>query len=466
MAGTTGTTARTGPTDTVAGGSPGRGGRRGLAARAAAVVLAGAGLVGALAPAAGAADAPAPYRVTASADGEPAAGSAQRVDRAALDAALRAMTGPGGSTAALARVREGGRTAWAGAVGSADLATGAAASADGRFRIGSVTKTFVSTVVLQLVAEHRIGLEDSVESRLPGAVPNGAGITVRQLLNHTSGLVSYTDDAAFNFDNPAVVRQWLAGGRWTPYRPQQLVDIATAHPPYFAPGQGWHYSNTNYILAGMLIERTTGRSWAEEVERRIIRPLGLTGTSMPVHSPFIAGPHAHGYLPLDTGPADATLLDPSMAGASGAGISTTADLARFISALLGGQLLGPAELAEMQRTADIGDGATYGLGLQRMTTPCGEFWGHGGGIPGYTTVMLGEAGGRRQFAASVNPYDVSDPDTANAAFNRLILAGECGGRPPAADPAGPAGSAGLTGLTGLTGPAGLAGLAGAAGKIG
>ncbi|MFG3054152.1 serine hydrolase domain-containing protein [Kitasatospora sp. NPDC048239] len=437
----------------VAGGSPGRGGRRGLAARAAVVVLAGAGLLGALAPAAGAADAPAPYQVTASSGGEPAAGSAQRVDRAALDAALHAMVGPGGASAALAGVREGGRTVWTGAAGSADLATGAPASADGRFRIGSVTKTFVSTVVLQLVSEHRVGLDDTVESRLPGAVPNGAGITIRQLLNHTSGLFSYTDDASFNFDDPAVVRQWLASGRWTAYRPEQLVDLANAHPPYFAPGQGWHYSNTNYVLAGMLIERTTGRSWADEVERRIIRPLGLTGTSMPVNSPFIPGPHAHGYYLLDTGPVDSTLFNPSMAGASGAGISTTADLTRFISALLGGRLLGPAELAEMQRTSDIGDGTKYGLGLQRMATPCGEFWGHGGGIPGYSTVMLGETGGRRQFAASVNPYDLSQPDTANAVYNSLILTGACAGRPPTAD-ADPADRSSQPGLATLAGVAG------------
>ncbi|MFD4661085.1 serine hydrolase domain-containing protein [Kitasatospora sp. NPDC058444] len=377
-----------------------------------------------MAPTAGATDAPAaPYRA--------AAGEARKADRAALDAVVRAMVREGGTTATLARVRENGSTAWKGAAGVADLATGAPADPDGRFRIGSVTKTFVATVVLQLVAEHRLGLDDSVESRLPGVVPNGTAITVRQLLNHTSGIHDYTEDPAFDASDEATLRQWLAGGRWTSYRPQQLVDIANKYPPYFAPGQGWHYSNTNYVLVSMIIERLTGRSWAQEVNGRIIRPLGLTGTSMPIDSPFIPGAHAHGYYKLPTGPADVTLLNPSMASASGAGISTTADLTRFISALLGGQLLGPAELAEMKRTSGPGEATGYGLGLQRMTTPCGEFWGHDGGIPGYNTLMIGEVTGKRQFATSINRYDLSDPAAMERTSTDLYATGACGGRPPA-----------------------------------
>lgn len=400
---------------------------RGPARRSAVVVLAGAGLLATLAPAAGATDAPAtPYRV--------AAGEARKADGAALDAAVRAMVRKGGASATLARVRENGSTVWKGAAGVADLATGAPADPDGRFRIGSVTKTFVATVVLQLVVEHRLGLDDSVESRLPGAVPNGAGITVRQLLNHTSGIHDFTEDPAFDAGNEATLRQWLAGGRWTSYRPQQLVDIANKYPPYFAPGQGWHYSNTNYVLVSMIIERLTGRSWAQEVDRRIIRPLGLTGTSMPIDSLFIPGPHAHGYYKLPTGPADVTLLNPSMASAAGAGISTTADLTRFISALLGGQLLGPAELAEMKNTSGPGETVGYGLGLQRMTTPCGEFWGHDGGIPGYNTLMVGEVTGKRQFATSINRYDLSDHAAMQRTSNDLYSTGTCGGRPSAPPP--------------------------------
>ncbi|MFJ3791629.1 serine hydrolase domain-containing protein [Kitasatospora sp. NPDC090091] len=418
--------------------------RRGAAVRAVAVVLAGAGLVGALAPVAAATGArgarPAVDGGAVTVAGsEPVAEVAGRADRAALDAAVRAMVSPGGSTAALGLVTERGRPVWKGAAGAADLATGAPAAPDGRFRIGSVTKTFVATVVLQLVAEHRVGLDDPVERHLPGLVPNGAQITVRQLLGHTSGIFNYTEDASFSFEeSDGTLQQWLATGRWRSYQPRELVALAAAHPAYFAPGQGWHYSNTNYIIAGMLIERLTGRSWAQEVERRIIRPLGLSATSMPVDSPFVPGPHAHGYYKLADGPADTTLLNPSMAGSAGAGISTTADLTRFISALLGGRLLGPAELAEMKRVSPESGQAEYGLGLQRTPTACGEYWGHGGGIPGYTTLLYGAPDGKRQFAASVNAYDLSDPAATNTAFENLVATGVCGGRPPAA--AAPAGT--------------------------
>ncbi|MGW4894939.1 serine hydrolase [Kitasatospora sp. NPDC004240] len=411
-------------------------------ARTAVVALAGAGLLSALAPAAsatGSAGTGPGYRVVAVDEGagvsvdEALPAAAGRGERAALDAAVRAVVEQGGASAALALVREDGRTVWKGAAGRADLRTGAPATADGRFRIGSVTKTFVATVVLQLVAEHRIGLDDPIERHLPGTVPGGGAITVRQLLNHTSGLYNYLEDPAFDFlagpqGDPAVVQRWLTSGRWTTYRPQQLVDIAFRHDPYFAPGQGWRYSNTNYVLVGMLIEKVTGRGWAEEVERRIIRPLGLRSTSMPTTSPFVPGPHAHGYFKTAAGPADVTLLNPSMADAAGAGISTTADLARFDAALLGGRLLGPAELAEMKRTVDSGFGIDYGLGLMKVVLPCGEFWGHGGGIPGYGTTLLGD--GRRQFAASYNPYDESDPEAAGRAVDALTVAGLCGPQAP------------------------------------
>ncbi|MFI6447125.1 serine hydrolase domain-containing protein [Kitasatospora sp. NPDC050543] len=409
--------------------------------RAAVTVLAGLGLFGAVVPEAGAAVAPPrEYRVAAQAstgtgtdpagadpvDADSAVDASAGADSAALNQALRAIVEQGGSSAALAQVRQDGRVLWRDAAGAADLASGAPASADGRFRIGSVTKTFVATVVLQLVAEHRLALDDPIERHLPGVVPNGGAITVRQLLNHTSGLFNYTEDPSFALDDESAVRDWLKSGRWTAYRPQQLVTLATGHAPYFAPGQGWHYSNTNYILAGMLIQRTTGRSWAEEVERRIIRPLGLKSTSMPVNSPFVPGPHAHGYFKLPDGPADATLLNPSMGGSAGAGISTTADLTRFNAALLGGRLLRPAELAEMKRTVEAGPGYAYGLGLIRYRTSCGELWGHTGGIPGYGTVVAGDAAAHRQLALSYNPYDLSDPDAADRTMGTLVDTAACG----------------------------------------
>ncbi|MFH8381633.1 serine hydrolase domain-containing protein [Kitasatospora sp. NPDC018058] len=412
--------------------------RRRPVLRAAVVTAAGAGLLAALAPAAVAQPTGRPLASgchgavhLTPADRTDRPNSAEgRADWAAADAALAGLTGPRYGTSALAAVRENGRLVWRNATGVADLATALPADPEGRFRIGSTTKTFVATTLLQLVGERRLDLDDRLECLLPGIVPNSTGITVRQLLNHTSGVADYTKDPAFEFSE----QDWLTARRFKPYSLQDLVDIADKYPPAFPPGQDWRYSNTNYVLIGMIIEKLTGRSWQEEVTRRIIRPLHLTGTSMPGNSPFIPGPHAHGYLKTDTGPVDVTLLNPSMAGPAGGAVSTTADLTTFIGALLDGRLLRPTELAAMQQTSSFGAGRSYGLGLQRLDTPCGTFWGHAGGIPGYNTLMLGSADGKRQFASDITVYDVADVNAANAAWNRLTVTALCGAQAPAIAP--------------------------------
>ncbi|MGW1177380.1 serine hydrolase domain-containing protein [Kitasatospora sp. NPDC002543] len=366
---------------------------------------------------------------------EGAAAERRTGDWTAADAALAGMTDPGYSVSALGAVRENGRLGWRHATGVAELGTDEPADPRGSFRIGSATKTFVATTLLQLVGEHRLDLDDRLECLLPGVVPNSAAITVRQLLDHTSGVAEYAQDQAFDFQRP----QWLDGGRFRHYGLQDLVDIANRYPPDFPPGQDWRYSNTNYVLIGMVVEKLTGRSWNEEVTRRIIRPLGLSGTRMPGDSPVLPGPHAHGYLKTATGPVDVTLLNPSMAGPAGAGVSTTADLTAFLDALLGGRLLRPAELAAMKRTTAHGEGRTYGLGLQRLDTPCGSFWGHAGGVPGYSTMMLGAPDGGRAFAGSTTVHDAPEAP-ANAAWNTVIVTALCGARPAA--PATAPGAAG------------------------
>ncbi|MFE3111972.1 serine hydrolase domain-containing protein [Kitasatospora indigofera] len=404
-------------------------GRTGL--RLATGVLAGA-LLAATAPTAGAAAAG-----TATAPGTAPGPTAARADGAALQQALADIVAAGGSTAALAEVREGARTTWRGTTGTADLATRAPVRADGYFRIGSITKTFVATVVLQLAGEGRLRLDDTVEHLLPGTVPGGSGITLRQLLNHTSGIPDYTDDPRFELENEADVLRWVGTGRWATYRPRQLVDIATAHPVLFPPGSGWSYSNTNYVLAGMVVERLTGRSWEEEVRRRILLPLGLTRTSFPRSSPFVPEPHAHGYFSLSTGPVDVTLQSASGGSAAGSGISTTADLDRFLAALLGGRLLRPAELAEMQRTVEVRPGVGYGLGLQRMDSPCGPLFGHTGSVEGFQAALVGSQDGGRQIALSYNPFDRAKGAEQQRAVLGLLVKSLC---PPA--PAGGAAQAG------------------------
>ncbi len=400
----------------------GRRGRLGL--RLAAFAVAGA-TVAALAPTAAVA---AGVEVGApSAVGAAGAGAERPRPPVDLGPELRTLVERGGATAALGETRENGRRTWRDAAGVVDLDSGRAVRTDSRFRIGSVTKTFVSTIVLQLADEGRLRLDEPVERYLPGVVPNGGAITLRQLLQHTSGLFDYLEDQRFLYHDEASVRTYLAKGRWTDFRPEQLVAVSAEHAPYFAPGQGWHYSNTNYILTGMIVRKVTGRSWQREVERRILEPLHLDSTSFPGSSPAIPGPHAHGYIQLPEGPADVTLINPTVADAAGNGISTAADLDRFHAALFGGRLLSPARLAEMTTAVPAPMiAAHYGLGLIRYDLPCGEVWGHTGGIPGYNTILLGARDGSRQFALSFNVLEGAETDETGAAIDALFIKAACG----------------------------------------
>ncbi|MEV8440025.1 serine hydrolase domain-containing protein [Actinosynnema sp. NPDC051121] len=280
------------------------------------------------------------------------------------------------------------------------------ASVGGYFRIGSATKTFVATVVLQLVDEGRVGLDDPVDRYVAG-VPKGDRITVRQVLNHTSGLYDYAHEEGYS------TNRWRGGDRFRTYRPQELLDVAFAGTPYFEPGEGWHYSNTNYIVAGMLVERVTGRTYGDEVRSRILRPLGLIHTSVPGWWPGLPQPHARGYAEVDGRLVDATLMNPSLDWAAGEMISTADDLDRFFDALLSGRLTSAASLDAMRRTVDgTGTIFAYGLGLQRFDLPCGRsVWGHGGELIGYLTYATRADDGRRA-TLSYNPLPGGVPGEA------------------------------------------------------
>ncbi|MFJ8431397.1 serine hydrolase domain-containing protein [Kitasatospora sp. NPDC094019] len=374
-------------------------------------------------------------------------GPAERRPRVEGQQELRDLVARGGTTAALAEIRGVDRSPWRGAAGVSDLATGQPARPDGRFRIGSVTKVFVSTVVLQLVGEGRLRLDDPVERHLPGVVPNGSAITVRQLLNHTSGLFNYTEDTRFLVTNEAELEDYAHGTwRYRDYRPEQLAAVSAEHPPYFAPGQGWHYSNTNYVLAGMIVRKVTGRAWQQEVERRIVRPLHLDDTVFPGSGTGFGGPHARAYLDLPAGPADITRLNPSVVDAAGNGISTTTDLDRFHAALFGGRLLRPAEMAALTDTVpDTLPGTTpgmaYGLGVLRIDLGpgCRPAWGHDGSLAGWSTLLLGSRDGERQFALSYNPFVGRDGSGGAEPVGSLVAKTLCD---PAAEAGAGAGAGG------------------------
>ncbi|GAB7191964.1 serine hydrolase domain-containing protein [Kineococcus sp. NUM-3379] len=269
---------------------------------------------------------------------------------------------------------------------------------DGRFRAGSITKVFVATVVLQLVAEGKVQLDEPVSRHLPGLLPDGDRITVRMLLQHTSGLENYTDQVLGDalFADPATYEK----ARYQHHEARDLVGLATKLPLRFQPGTRWEYSNTNYLVAGLLIEKITGRPYGEAVQRRIIGPLGLRGTSVPGDTVALPPPHAHGYARIGGQVVNLTRLNPTVAGAAGEIVSTTADLDRFLDALLDGELLPAAQLADMKRTTAVSP--QYGLGLVVTPTSCGvTTYGHTGGIPGYLSVAFSTADTRKRVVVSL-----------------------------------------------------------------
>ena len=312
-------------------------------------------------------------------------------DRAELRDAvddLRAL----GVTGVQAQVRDGRRDVVVSG-GVADVRTQKAMMDDGRFRIGSDTKTFVAVVVLQLAGEGRLSLDDQVDRLLPGVLRGngneGRGVTVRQLLQHTSGIYNYTDDLP-----QLASAEGFRAGRFQHFEPRELVSIATRHEPLFEPGAHWSYSNTNYILAGMIIKRVTGKSWDDQVAARILRPLGLRDTSYPGDDPGIPRPSAHTYQQFaPRGPlVDTTRLNTTAAGPAGGMVSTTADVARFWQALQRGDLLRPREMTAMHHTVlaetfqNEMPGLRYGLGIFHVPTDCGGYWGHPGDVPGTSMV--------------------------------------------------------------------------------
>lgn len=287
-----------------------------------------------------------------------------------------------------------------------------------RFRVGSITKTFVAVVVLQLVAEHQLALDDPLERWVPGLVPDGGRITVRQLLAHTSGLADYADD-------PDFVRRTVAQPRRR-WKPRELVRIALAEGPVARPGERFDYASTNYVLLGMVVERATGTSLGRQLERRIFAPLRLEDTTF---SPDIRDSrrYVHGYAPSEhdgivgslATARDRSAVNTSWAWAAGSIVSTASDLSRFLGALLQGRLL-PSRLLDLMRPAP---GSRYGLGLAAFRTPCGTAIGHTGALLGTVSAAWSSPDGRRRVIAMSNSLPLSP--SAGDELMRLLDASFC-----------------------------------------
>ncbi|MEU6394645.1 serine hydrolase domain-containing protein [Streptomyces sp. NPDC046939] len=310
-------------------------------------------------------------------------------------------------------------------VGVRDRASGAAMDIRARFRIGSVSKTFSSVVLLQLVQEGRLELDAPVNRYLPGLLPDDR-ITVRHLLTHRSGLADYTD-AMFEHTVPG-----FEAVRNRVFSYQELVDLSLSEPRTTEPGVAYKYSNTNFVVVGMLIEKITGKPVADEYQHRIIKPLGLRNTSYVHPDVRIAGLHVRGYLHPDE--ADEPLVDSteqtvSWAQSAGAVISSPADLNTFMTALMRGRLLAPKTLEAMTTVTptDTTNTRFYGLGLRRYDLSCGtQVYGHTGTVQGYYTYAFATRDGRRSLSAMAN---TSNKGSANTALGGTLEAAFCGKKP-------------------------------------
>ncbi|MGW4701623.1 serine hydrolase domain-containing protein [Streptomyces sp. NPDC004285] len=323
-----------------------------------------------------------------------------------------------------AEVRDGHRT-WRGASGVADVTTGRPVGAGLRHRVGSVTKSFTAAAVLQQVERGRVGLDAPIGDHLPDLVPGERGrrITVRMLLNNTSGIPDYLPQAFPSLRGfpslPDVSTESLDDNRFRAFRPAELIALGLAAPPTGDPGGPTGvYSNTNWLILGELLARVSGTTAEECITRNVIGRAGLRDTGFPA-GPHVDGPHSllyESFYGLIEPPRDYSVYDMSWVGTGAALVSTMADLNRFYALLLGGGIVAPSSLVEMRRTIPVraldGSMIEYGLGLHRVDTGHGTFWGHDGTVWGAGTMSLTRADGGRQMSVAVNLARWNRPDAS------------------------------------------------------
>lgn len=316
--------------------------------------------------------------------------------------------------------------------GTGDLTTGTPVDPAGEFRIGSITKNFGAVLTLQLVAAHQVDLDAPAAGYLPsGVLPADSPITVRELLDHTSGLYDYTNDL------PGILVGDTVTGfqqfRNSTFDPADQVADALSHGLQFAPGTQYQYSNTNFVVLGLLIAHVTGKSYAENLDQRVLRPAGMSDTRYVVPETGLGGPHAIGYLTQDDRSKplfDATEQTASWIGTAGAAISDTADLNRYWRALTGGTLLPAAQLAQMEtmHPENAAGTSSYGLGMRQYTLSCGtQVYGHDGIVQGYQTYSYTTADGSRQVTISANASNNSTVFAAERAALDPVFCGSAAG---------------------------------------
>lgn len=354
------------------------------------------------------------------------------LDVAGLQSALEALDGAG-APGVVVEARDGEQR-WSAASGERDPFASAPEAVEPAdyVRVGSVTKSMVVTVVLQLVDEGRLSLDDAVADHLPGVLPYDEPITVRQLLSHTSGVPDHFPLLYASLAQGSVSD--VVRNQHVYLRPPALVEFATQRPLDFAPGEYYWYSNTGYAVIGLLVEELTGNPIEDELAGRVFEPAGLTGTTFPRHATPWPGAHPDGFFATGDPAApfvETTHMSASQFWAAGAVVSTTADTNRFFRAMFDGTLL-PAGLLAEARTLTAQSGGAYGLGIQAVPAECapidgGMAYGHTGGTFGHTTYAFSSPDGDRQITVVLTVDDQLAPDPVRAAaLNDLLVAGLCG----------------------------------------
>lgn len=338
-----------------------------------------------------------------------------------------------GMPGVFAEVREGDHI-WRGAAGVADVSSGRPVTSDMRHRVGSISKTFTAAAVLQLIENGEIGLDAPIGRYLPRLVPGERGdtITVRMLLNHTSGLAEYLPYAYSSLKAfpclAATTPKSIDDNRFTRFHPTELIELGVSAPPVAAPGSTpGVYSNTNYQILCQLLEHVTGRSAERHIRQSVIERARLCDTELPT-GPDISGPHSKMYeawFGMIDPPKDYSVYDMSWVGPAASLISTVADLNRFYGLLLAGEIVGEESLTQMRRTVPVisfeGKKIEYGLGLHKLEVPAhGTFWGHDGTVWGAGTMTMTRADGKRQMSIAFNLTRWNELDASGKPQHHLI----------------------------------------------
>jgi D-alanyl-D-alanine carboxypeptidase len=318
-------------------------------------------------------------------------------------------------------IQAGGQTVKI-ARGVQDLDSGAPMTTDHHIRFGSVAKSLLAAVTLQLVDEGKLRLSDTIESLLPGMVAGNSHATVEQVLRLQSGIFDHVND-------PRYLEPYLGGNFEHSYSPEQLLALSNDHPPLFAPGEQFMYSNVNYVIVGLIIQKLTGMPLADAVAQRITGPLGMSQSTMPLISAMDA-PFAHGYL-AGMGPLlDVTGISASSTFGHGNLVATPADVNRFYAALVAGQVVKAAALPAMF-TPDARIATSYGMGIwtiNNLPGACGAWIGHDAATAGYDTASYARLDGRRQIsvvATSLTMEDTVGDAAAQQAWGNLVIAAAC-----------------------------------------